>query len=168
MLENLSWYQYEIFSTITSELLTSTCLLLFLFSHDLLYQIFNIQTFDKKKTFLPFRSATINIYRWIGIVFLNDLVYQTMYVCESFRFNEQTVKRNFDSFLYIAPKIMICYNVILFHINNRGAIKQKSGLSQISPERFMASIWNFQYIVQMVICYNVSTVIIVPTNMLMW
>jgi hypothetical protein len=138
------------------------------FSLGYLYKIFIFQKFAKKKTFLPFRFATKNINRWIGIVFLNDLVYQTLYVCELFRFNELAVKRNFDSFLYIAPKIMICYNVILFHINNRGTIKQKNGLSQISPERFMASIWNFQYIVQMVICYNVSTVIIVPTNMLMW
>ena len=45
------------------------------------------EIFCMKKTFLPFRFHKQNMYRWIGNCFLKNLVYITLYVCETFRFN---------------------------------------------------------------------------------
>jgi len=67
-------------------------------------------TVSKKKTFLPFRFATQNMYRSIGHFFLKNLVYQTLYVCETRRLYSRKLKRNtflkVKDFLYIALKFM--------------------------------------------------------------
>ena len=65
-----------------------------LFSLGYLYQILIFQKFANKKTLLPFRSATKNNIPLNRDFFLNDLVYNTWYVCETRRLYPRKLKRN--------------------------------------------------------------------------
>jgi hypothetical protein len=67
-------------------------------------------TFSMKKTFLPSRFATQNMYRSIENFILKVLVYNTLYVCEHHRLHQQQPKRNFffnvKVFVFIALKFV--------------------------------------------------------------